>query len=238
MFFLSIAHPENFSSGRLHGRGLPPDDALDGEQIDGQGDDRGKDIRDRFAPEDIFNREEHGQDEHAGEKDDFAEYGERQRNFYHAETGKAVHDFVLDGERNRSQRVDTDQPGRHINVFGVLRKDAGEQMWDHLRGKEHQRAEADGNRENHPLCAENLVRPSRAEVIAKNRLRAHGQSAQRHCDQKLEALHDRVAGQKHIAVARAAVLLKHHVEGNQHYIVEQNDEERAHADDCYTADDF
>ena len=56
-------------------------------------------------------------------------------------------------------------------------------------------------------------------------------------DEQLKALHDGVAGEEHVAVV-AAVVLKHHVERDEHDVIEKNNEERAHADARHTADDF
>lgn len=64
-----------------------------------------------------------------------------------------------------------------------------------------------------------------AVVVAEHRLCPAGDSAERHCDNQHEALHNRVAGKEHIAVG-AAVIFQHDILDDDQHIVEQDDQKR------------
>ncbi len=70
---------------------------------------------------------------------------------------------------------------------------------------------------------------ARAVVIAENGLRARRYSAERHGDDKHEALHDGSTRDEHIAVC-AAVLAQHDVDGDEQHVIKRDDERRRQTD--------
>ena len=138
--------------------------------------------------------------------------------------GKAVHHLILDGQGQNGQGAHPDGGEglrRQIGLAGKEPHEEGSRQPGQYKEHRHIRHAQD---RDVFLRLEDPLPPAGAVVEGQDRLGAAGDPAQGHGHHQHEALGNGGAGHQPVSQSGAAVALQHRVHGNDHHVVDGDDE--------------